>query len=200
MPGRSQAPAPPSPDIFLFQHPRPSYSSKLANSLSLKHFAIIPAPLPAEKKKKETEMASIRETLLETAKAYIEGFNSGTPEGVIAARTPDCTQTLRPGTLPPPLTGSRTNEEYKTFIVQGAQILRNIKLRLAEGEDIIVDDVARKIVMHLKSTGETDFGPYANEYMIVLKATEDGKQIKEIVEFTDSAYFLSLAAKMAPPA
>ena len=152
------------------------------------------------KKKKETKMASVRENLLQTAKAYIEGFNSGTPEGIVVARTADCTQTLRPGSLPPPLTGSRTNEEYMNFIVQGAQILRNIKLRLAEGEDIIVDDVARKIVMHLKSTGESDFGPYANEYMIVLKATEDGKQIKEIVEFTDSAYFLSLAAKMAPPA
>ncbi len=65
---------------------------------------------------------------------------------------------------------------------------------------MVVDEVARKVVLHLKSTGESDTGPYTNEYFIVLKMMDDGNLIKEIVEFIDSAYMLSLAAKMVPKA
>ncbi len=144
-------------------------------------------------------MSTIRENLLQTAKNYIDGFNAGTPEGKIAFRTPDCTQTIRPDSLPLPIKVARTNEEYQAFIVEGSQILRNVKLSLVEGEDVIVDEVSRKVVLHLNSTGETDFGPYANEYMIVLKATDDGKLIKSVVEFIDSAYILNIGAKLAPP-
>ncbi|KAK6210907.1 hypothetical protein LQW54_005785 [Pestalotiopsis sp. IQ-011] len=66
-------------------------------------------------------------------------------------------------------------------------MIRNIRLSFVEGQDMLVDDVSRKVMMHLRSTGETDAGPYANEYTIVLKMTDDGELIKEIVEFVDSA-------------
>lgn len=75
-------------------------------------------------------------------------------------------------------------------------MVRNLQIILAKGEDMVVDDVSRKVLLHLTSTGETDFGPYTNEYMIVLKMTDDGTQIKEIVEFIDSATTRDIAASL----
>jgi ketosteroid isomerase-like protein len=143
-------------------------------------------------------MSSIRETLIKTANSYIEGFNTNTAEGVIACRTPDCKQVICPSSVPPPwYSPPRSNEEYQAFVVPGFKMLRNVKISLVEGEDMLVDETSHKVLLHLKSTGETDFGPYANEYMIVLKMTEDGTQIKEIVEFIDSATTRDIAQAMA---
>lgn len=144
-------------------------------------------------------MSPIRDALIETANSYIAGFSSNTAEGVIARRTADCKQIIRPSNLPPPWSSPkpRTNAEFQAFVVPGFKMVRNVKLRFAEGEDMLVDEVARKVLLHLTSLGETDFGPYENEYMIVLKMTEDGTQIKEIVEFVDSAATRDIAAGLA---
>lgn len=143
-------------------------------------------------------MSSIRDTLIKTANSYIEGFNTNTAEGVIACRTADCRQTICPASVPSPWNAPpRSNEEYQGFIIPGFKMLRNVKISLVEGEGMLVDDVTRKVLLYLKSTGETDFGPYANEYMIVLKMTDDGTQIKEVVEFIDSATTRDIATAMA---
>ncbi|KAH6646970.1 hypothetical protein BKA67DRAFT_421765 [Truncatella angustata] len=143
-------------------------------------------------------MSTIRSTLIQTANSYIAGFNTNTAEGVIASRTADCKQTIHPSSVPPPWNSPpRTNEEYQAFILPGFKMLRNIQIGIVEGEDMIVDEVSRKVLLHLKSTGETDFGPYSNEYMIVLKTIEDGTLIKEIVEFIDSATTRDVAASLA---
>lgn len=143
-------------------------------------------------------MSSIRDTLIKTANSYIDGFNTNTAEGVIASRTADCRQVIRPSSVPPPFsTEPRTNKEYQDFVVSGFKMMRNLRLRLAEGEDMLVDEVARKVLLHLTSTGESDFGPYANEYMIVLTMTEDGTLIKEIMEFIDSATSRDFATTLA---
>ncbi|POS70367.1 hypothetical protein DHEL01_v211241 [Diaporthe helianthi] len=143
-------------------------------------------------------MSSIRHTLIKTATSYIEGFNTNTPEGVIASRTADCRQVICPSSVPPPWNSPpRSNEEYQGFVIPGFKMLRNVKISLVEGGDMLVDDISRKVLLHLKSTGDTDFGPYANEYMIVLKMTDDGTKIKEIVEFIDSATTRDIAQAMA---
>lgn len=143
-------------------------------------------------------MSPIRDTLIQTANSYIAGFNTNTAEGVIACRTADCRQVIHPSSVPPPWNSPpRTNEEYQGFIVPGFKMLRHVQIRLAEGEDMLVDEVSRKVLLHLTSTGESDLGSYANEYMIVLKMTDDGRQIKEIVEFIDSATTRDFAATLA---
>ncbi|KAL1858185.1 hypothetical protein Daus18300_010067 [Diaporthe australafricana] len=144
-------------------------------------------------------MSPIRDTLIQTANSYIAGFNTNTAEGVIASRTADCKQVIRPSTVPPPWSGPpKTNEEYQDFVVPGFKMMRNVHIRLAEGEDMLVDEVARKVLLHLTSTGESDLtGPYANEYMIVLKMTDDGALIREIVEFIDSATTRDFATTLA---
>ncbi|KAI3396288.1 hypothetical protein diail_12309 [Diaporthe ilicicola] len=143
-------------------------------------------------------MSPIRDALIQTANRYIAGFNTNTAEGVIACRTADCKQVVYPSSVPPPWNSPpRTNEEYQAWVVPGFKMVRNVQIRLAEGEDMLVDEVLRKVLLHLTSTGETDSGTYANEYMIVLKMTDDGKQIKEIVEFIDSATTRDTAASLA---
>lgn len=79
---------------------------------------------------------------------------------------------------------------------EGAKLLRNIRIFLGEGEDMIVDEVLCKVVLHLNSTGETDVGPYANEYMAVLTITEDGQLINHVTEFINSSYTLNLVSKL----
>lgn len=143
-------------------------------------------------------MSPIRDALIKTANSYIAGFNTNTAEGVIACRTADCKQIIRPSNVPPPWSSpSRTNQEYQDLVVPGFKKIRNLNISLAEGEDMLVDEVSHRVMLHLTSVGETDFGPYTNEYMIVLKMTEDGMQISEIVEFIDSATCRDIAAAMA---
>ncbi|ROV93899.1 hypothetical protein VPNG_09530 [Cytospora leucostoma] len=143
-------------------------------------------------------MPAIRDTLVQTANSYIAGFNTNTAEGVIASRTANCKQIIRPSSVPPPWNSPpRSNKDYQDFVVPGFKMVRNIQIGLAKGEDLLVDEVSRKVLLHLTSTGETDFGPYANEYMIVLKMTDDGTQIKEVVEFIDSATTRDIAASIS---
>ena len=143
-------------------------------------------------------MASLRENIIATAKAYIDGFNMATPDGVVAGRTPDCKQVIRPGSLPGPMKDTPfTNKQYQGFILPGFHFIRNIQLTLATDQGILVDETMRTAILHLESTGETDFGPYNNEYIIMLSMTENGKAIRKVFEFTDSAYILSVNAKIA---
>lgn len=73
----------------------------------------------------------------------------------------------------------------------------NIRISRAKEEGMLIDEVSRKVLLHLTSTGETDLSRYANEYMIVLKMTDDGAQIKKIVDFIDSATTRDIAAGLA---
>jgi ketosteroid isomerase-like protein len=50
------------------------------------------------------------------------------------------------------------------------------------------DACAHMSIIHASSTGETDIGPYANEYALILTFTDDGKKVTKFDEFVDSAY------------
>jgi ketosteroid isomerase-like protein len=52
-------------------------------------------------------------------------------------------------------------------------------------------------VMHATSTAETDVGPYANEYALILTFTEDGEKVIKFLEYVDSAYSQGFFAKLA---
>lgn len=38
-------------------------------------------------------------------------------------------------------------------------MVQNLQIGLAKGEDMLVDEVTRKVLLPLTSTGKTDFGP-----------------------------------------
>jgi hypothetical protein len=52
----------------------------------------------------------------------------------------------------------------------------------------IHDADAHTSIIHASSTAETEIGPYANEYVLILTFTEDGKKVTKFDEFVDSAY------------
>lgn len=52
-------------------------------------------------------------------------------------------------------------------------------------------------MIHATSTAETDIGPYANEYALILKFTEDGTKVTRFLEMVDSAYSAKFFAALA---
>ena len=132
-------------------------------------------------------MSALRDQLLKTAQLYLDGLNDPGPDasGLIAHRTADCTQRILPKNLNQP---THTNETYHAFMSAGAAFVKSLKFAL--DDDPMVDEMARKVMLHMSSDGETMVGPYNNEYFIVLSMTEDGTKIKEITEFLDSRAFL----------
>ncbi len=60
----------------------------------------------------------------------------------------------------------------------------------------MIDEVNRKIIMHLKSHSETDVGVYENEYVWIISTSEDGTEIVDVVEFADSQYTTEWGAKL----
>lgn len=132
----------------------------------------------------QISLSNLRDTLLKTANGYIDGFNNPGPNlsGVVALRTPSCTQRVLPKSLgAPPF----TNEAY-IACRRIREIITNFHLRIAENETPVVDEQARVVVLPLTSTGDTPLGPYANEYYILLRMTENGELIRGITEFIDS--------------
>ncbi|KIW21519.1 hypothetical protein PV08_02099 [Exophiala spinifera] len=135
-------------------------------------------------------MSPLRDQLLKTAQGYLDGLNDPGPDaaGVIALRTPDCTQRILPQNLEQPL---HTNQTYQEFMATGAKLMVSMP-KFAFNSEPVVDEYARKVVLHMRGKGESPSGPYNNEYFIILSTTEDGTQIKEVVEFLDSQAFTSL--------
>ena len=62
--------------------------------------------------------------------------------------------------------------------------------------DIVVDETARKVVMHASSTASTKLGSYNNEYTLILHMTEDGRKVEKFYEFVDSAYSADYMARL----
>ena len=123
-----------------------------------------------------------RSTLLATAQMAIEGYNTWTPEAIMAYRAPDCIHQILPASLNRlPL----NNEQYAAYFVPIMPAFRNFRLT---AHSSMVDEAARKVVLHVSSTAATDLGSYENEYMLILQMTSDGCKVERFFEFVDSAY------------
>lgn len=130
-------------------------------------------------------MSPLREQLLKTVDGYIAAFNTNTPEGTIALRSPDCKHRVLPTAAGHPV---RSNEEYKDFISPGFQFMKPFILKLADGVPPIIDEEQRKATLYLTTATETPVGPYNNEYVFTLRMNDSGTEIVEVVEFIDTAH------------
>lgn len=72
---------------------------------------------------------SLAEKQIETAKAFIEGYNEFTVEGLLRARSDDCIHAMLPVSLARP---PRTNNDYKMFFGNLQETLKDFRVQLNE--------------------------------------------------------------------
>lgn len=147
-------------------------------------------------------MTSFRDQLLQTAKSALDKYGDLTPESVVAHRSADCVHRLLPASAGVP---DRTNREYADFVMELKKTVPNMRLVVQEkgqgsGDGFfepMVDEAARRVLVHVKAAGDTPYGPCEAEYFMALRMSEDGTQIVEFVEFVDTAYTLEFIRKAA---
>ena len=128
---------------------------------------------------------SLRNQLWQTAKTAFDRYGEMTAESVIACRGPECVHRVYPASAGIP---DRTNKEYSDFVMELKKVVPNLRLIVQDDFEPVIDEGARKVIAHLKSAGDTAFGPCEAEYFMALKMNDDGTQIVEFVEFIDTAY------------
>lgn len=134
---------------------------------------------------KTDAMSPLRDQLWQTAKTAFERYGEMTPESVIACRSPECVHRMFPTSASIP---ERTNKEYSDFVMELKEMVPNMRLIIQDDFEPLIDETTRQVIAHLKSAGDTTFGPIEAEYFMALKMNEDGTQIVEFVEFIDTAY------------
>lgn len=137
-------------------------------------------------------MPSLREQLWQTAKTAFDRYGEMTPDSVIACRSPQCVHRMFPASASIP---ERTNKEYSDFVMELKKVVPNMQLTIQSDFEPIIDTSTRQVIAHLKSSGDTTFGPCEAEYFMALKMNKDGTQIIEFVEFIDTAYTMDFIKK-----
>lgn len=136
-------------------------------------------------------MAPEQSTLLKTAHAVLQAYDSWDIDEILAPRTSDCTIQVLPLRLG---RAAHTNPEYRDHF--NASIKPHFTNFTLEVLDTIEDPMRHKVVFHAKSTADTPVGPYANEYSLYLQMTDDDTQVLEIKEFVDSQYSAEFFGKL----
>ncbi|KAJ5472131.1 hypothetical protein N7539_008700 [Penicillium diatomitis] len=130
-------------------------------------------------------MPTLYEQCGDTALAFIGSFQGSVPEAIIAHRAKNCLHRIRSGSLS---SGPMTNAEYCAWVKSLMPVMRTFQLHLQEGHLPIIDATQRKVTLYLRSTSDTDFGNYSNEYIWILSLDDTGRKVNDIMEFTDSEY------------
>ncbi|VUC32369.1 unnamed protein product [Clonostachys rosea] len=129
---------------------------------------------------------SLRQILLQTGLAWVANLND--PEGTFSiGRTTDAVHTILPASLD--VTPRMNNTAMTEFLVSSLPGLHNYSTIEVGDMPTIIDEKQRRIIMHLTGSGQTERGPYRNEYLWVLTTSDDGKLIKESFEYIDSYLF-----------
>jgi hypothetical protein len=133
--------------------------------------------------------------LLTTALALIAGYNKWNIEAILAPRAENCTHRVYPLRLPRPTLNITAYREYF------GRILPYFKDFNVTIMDAYVDENANRVAIQASSTAMSVIGPYANEYVLMMKMTECQDQIYEVREFVDSeigtVFFPKLAQYIA---
>lgn len=134
---------------------------------------------------------SLRQILLQTGLAWVANLND--PEGAFSiGRTTDAVHTILPASLD--VTPRMSNTAMTEFLVSSLPGLYNYSTIKVGDMLTIIDERQRKIIMHLKGSGQTERGRYENEYLWILSTNDDGKLIKESFEYIDSYLFTEFSS------
>lgn len=133
--------------------------------------------------------------LLTTALAFIAGYNEWNMDAILAPRAENCMHRVYPARLSRP---NMNNTEYRTYFSAFLPLYKDFNVMII---DAYVDESANRVALQATSTATSVIGPYANEYVLMLKMTECQDKIYEVREFVDSEYsaqfFANLTAYIA---
>lgn len=137
-------------------------------------------------------MSSFRETLLESARGFIEAYN----DHDIPLMRSYLAGEGRHSTHPEPVRGPvRNHDEYIEFETWAKSMLKKHVLTV---HDTVVDEVQRRVVVFLTSYGEADVGVLDLEMVVTLTFAEDGRKVVEQRHFYDSKKMLDFMALSRP--
>jgi ketosteroid isomerase-like protein len=137
---------------------------------------------------------SLREQLLQTARAYLAAHNERDFDRVLALCSPTCVHRMGPISIRHP---GRNNEDYIAF---NSAVFKRMNTYHAAITDVVADEVSHKVVLYLHAKATADAGEYENEYMVTLTMTDDGKRVVEQYEFIDSLTMTNWIAKVGKAA
>jgi hypothetical protein len=127
--------------------------------------------------------------------AVIASYNQWDTDAIIAPRAPNCTQRTFPERLG---AAPMNNTAYQGFISTIMPYFSNFTVTVL---DTYVDEAHNRVAMQALGSAESVVGPYRNEYVVMMKMTEDQTKVWEVREFIDSeiraAFFPELTAYIA---
>lgn len=134
---------------------------------------------------------STREQLVTLAYKFAATINDGDMD---ALRTETC---LTRQCCPSLNTQPRNNKDTRAFFDEWTKIASNSKFQIADERTMVVDEVAKRISFRAKCGADTICGPYENELLVILQATEDCALVDGIWEFFDAVRKQELLDRLA---
>jgi hypothetical protein len=122
---------------------------------------------------------SLRDQLLQTARAYTTAHNEQDWDGVQTLCSLKCVHRAGPVSIKNP---DRNNDEYITF---NTEVFKMMHTYHAEITDAVADEISKEAVLYLHAKATADAGEYENEYIITLTMTDDGKKVVAVNVYLD---------------
>nr|A0A1E1FFL1.1 RecName: Full=Isomerase prhC; AltName: Full=Paraherquonin biosynthesis cluster protein C [Penicillium brasilianum]BAV69304.1 PrhC [Penicillium brasilianum] len=137
---------------------------------------------------------STREKLIALAHKFCSIISSGDMEAVLALRTESClTYQCCPSFSTRPL----NNQETREYFEEWKHIGWNSKFWIIDEGTMVVDEAAKKIAFRAACSADTIGGPYENENLVILQATDDCALVDGIWEFFDAVRKQDLMNRLA---
>ncbi|KAI1317017.1 hypothetical protein F5Y16DRAFT_160305 [Xylariaceae sp. FL0255] len=116
----------------------------------------------------------------QTALAVVDAYNKWSLDTIMAVRADNCIHQVLPRTL------GRQEMDNATYAGYFGAMIPHFKDFTVTVDDIFEDAQENKVVIWARSTAETEIGPYANEYSLMLYFNEAGDKVTKFLEFVDS--------------
>ena len=138
-------------------------------------------------------MSKTRERLLETTFTFVSTFGSFDIEQILNIRTPTC---LYHQSCPSFNKNVVTNEETRANFPQFIATFKRFDFSILEPDHTLIDEAARRVMIRAKASADSIVGAYENEYIFILKMTDDCRLIEEIYEFYDTIRLKDLQQRL----
>jgi hypothetical protein len=121
-----------------------------------------------------------------TARAWYAAYDTSDLDAITSLSTPYCIFRGGPSSVAPPI---RNVDEY---IIHVRGVIDSLTEPWQTGLiDLMVDEKERKAVIFGWTKATTEAGMYENEWVILIKMTEDGGKVREQFEFIGSFEMVS---------